>query len=110
MRKLTSVAAAFTLAMGTVLAVGAPADADTAGCVTKREFGRVAKGWSKARVHRVFDTRGTQSAFFGASSFSPAEEWREYRACRNPQYSMVQVDYEKRAGVWRVSDKTAFWG
>lgn len=78
--------------------------------MTKREFGRVAKGWSKARVHRVFDTRGTQTAFFGASPYSRAEEWREYRACRNPEWSMVEVDYEKRSGVWRVTDKTAFWG
>ncbi|HZC51408.1 MAG TPA: hypothetical protein VE441_02780 [Mycobacterium sp.] len=88
----------------------APAMADTPGCVTKAEFHSVAKGWSMTRVHNRFDTAGRQSWFFGATAYSAAEQGREYRACHHPTYSIIEVDYKKKSGTWRVTSKSAYWG
>lgn len=87
-----------------------PASADTAGCVTKTEFRAVSKGWSITRVYNRFDTHGHQTYFIGGSKYFPAEQGREYKSCTDPSFSTVEVDYKKRDGVWRVSDRFAYWG
>jgi hypothetical protein len=102
------VATAVALAPGIIVA--APAVADTPGCVTKAEFGAVAKGWSMKRVHNKFDTRGKQTWYMSGSKYFPAEQSREYRACVHPTWSSVNVDYAKKSGVWRVTSKYAYWG
>jgi hypothetical protein len=107
-RKFGSVLAGTVLVSGVVL-VGSPAQADTPGCVTKTEFRSVEHGWKKARVHRVFDTRGHQTYYDSGGAYSRPEQWREYRACFHPRWSSIEVDYVKRQGVWRVSLKSAFW-
>lgn len=87
------------------LAVTAPAaSADTPGCVSRAEFRRVEKTMQIARVHRIFDTSGKQTSVgFGYQS-------REYKACSDPKYGFVYVDYQRRDGTWRVTSKYAYWG
>jgi hypothetical protein len=104
MKRLGAVLATAALATAPVVAGAAPASADTAGCVTKTEFRKVRNGWSLNRVHNVFDTKGTQSMFFNGY------QSRDYKSCRNSEYALVSVDYEKRNGVWRVDSKFAYWG
>ena len=72
--------------------------------VTKTEFKKVRGGWSIKRVHNTFDTAGKQSLFMSGY------QSREYKACVKPSWSIIMVDYEKKAGVWRVSSKMAMWG
>lgn len=104
-RSLRAVAVTGALAMGVaVVSVPAVAQADTPGCVTKREFRKVHNGMSKTRIHRILDTRGKQSSIF--TSGGDRYESREYRSCRAPSWSMVSVDYENN----RVSGKFAYWG
>ena len=110
-KKFRSIVAATALAVAATSMIGVQsAQADTEGCVTKAEFGKVRKGWAIKRVHRVFDTAGKQSWFTDAypSLDIPAEQGREYRHCAS-QYSIVTVDFKKKSGVWRVSRKSAFW-
>jgi len=101
--------AAAALAAGTALApaLAAPAQADTPGCVSKAEYGKVRTGWSLARVHRLFDTAGSQIDYHPGSPGFPASQSRQYRGC--PAYSQVQVVYDKRNGVWRVTQRYAAW-
>ena len=101
MRRFGAVLATAALAVAPIMASAAPASADTEGCVTKTEFRKVSKGWALKRVHRVFDTAGKQSFFYSGY------QTRDYRPCRNPDFSFVMVDYEKRNGVWRVTSKSA---
>ncbi len=104
MRRFGAVLATAALAVAPIMASAAPASADTEGCVTKTEFRKVSKGWALKRVHRVFDTAGKQSFFYSGY------QTRDYKPCRNPDFSFVMVDYEKRNGVWRVTSKSAYWG
>ncbi len=103
-------AAAVAIAMLAGSVTFAPtASADTEGCVTRAEFRSVRNGWSADRVHRVFDTNGRQTYFYGGGPYSNPSQGRDYRACVQPRYSLVSVDYEKRRGVWRVTGKFAYW-
>ncbi|MBY9073639.1 hypothetical protein K1X13_02275 [Nocardioides sp. WL0053] len=104
MKRLGAILATAALAAAPVLVVAAPASADTPGCVTKTEFKKVREGWSIKRVHNTFDTAGKQSMFMSGY------QSREYKACVKPSWSIIMVDYEKKAGVWRVSSKMAMWG
>jgi hypothetical protein len=106
--------AAAVLSLTVLAPVGlaaSPAAADTETCVSRTEFRRVERGWSIARVRRVFDVTGRQSYFAsGEPSIDwPATQGREYRPCT--RYSYVSVDFEKyRGDVWRVTGKSAYWG
>jgi hypothetical protein len=102
-RKLVFVAAL----VGAVGLIGtAPALADTPGCVTKAEFRKVHKGDSMRRVHRIFDTKGKQTAYSSGGGY--AFQIRDYRGC--PQYSWVSISYERKSGgVWRLISKAAVW-
>ena len=102
MKRLGAVLGTVALAAAP-LAVAAPASADTENCVSRLEFKKVQKGWSMKRVHRVFDVGGKQYYFYSGY------QGREYRACQSPEYSIVNVDYVKKAGVWRVESKFAYW-
>jgi hypothetical protein len=93
----TLVAAIVGLGLGSV---AAPASADTAGCVTRAEFGNVSRGDSIAKVTRVFDTRGT------ITGQSDGYQTRSYRTCRRPQQGAVHIGYDRK----RLSYKHAMWG
>lgn len=102
--------AAFLLAVPTAMSA-APAQAHTVPCVSKTEFRQVVRGTTMARVHRIFDVSGVQEYFWGATPYSPAEQGRRYRACTHfyGSHGTVYVDYVRRAGVWKVTSKNAFW-
>ena len=102
----TATAAALAIAP---LTVAAPAQADTPKCVSKPEFKKVQKGWAISRVHRVFDVSGKQTSYMGGSAYYPASQSRDYKPCSS-QYGFVSIDYEKKSGVWKVTQKYAFWG
>ena len=81
------------------------AQADTAGCVSKKEYRHVHRGDSIRRVHRIFDTRGRLQEK-GTSGGYPAK-LRIYKACRSAPYPAVAVAYKKKAdGVWRLVAKS----
>lgn len=107
MRTTLAAIAASVALIATPILTAAPAQADTPGCVSRNEFGLVKKGWTKARVHRLFDTSGQQYYYSSAQYGFPAEQWREYDGC--PEYSWIDVDYVKRNGVWYVTSKDAIW-
>lgn len=88
--RMAFVAVVLTLAVvgGTVAVTAAPAEAARSkGVVTKAEFRQVKRGWTKARVHRVFDTRG-RFADGHAGGYT-----RAYRA-KNRKY-IVYVGFAK---------------
>ena len=86
-------------ALCTIMALGVvagPASGDTPGCVTRGEYKKVKKGWSKKRVKRVFDTGGKLFSDFSGTTT------RKYKACGG---GTVYVDYENG----RVTGKDAFF-
>jgi len=85
--------------IATGLLVAVPADADTPGCVTRNEFHKVERKWSKARVHRVFDSRGKIDG--------RVQTWqnRSYPTCAGDSTSEVELDYFRNDGVWRLARK-----
>lgn len=78
------------------------AQADTPGCVTRAEYRHVQRGFSKARVHHIFDTRGKFA--YGSSGYGFT---RDYKTCT--KYGSVSVDYKVRDGVARVTGKYGFF-
>jgi hypothetical protein len=79
------------------LAPAGPAQADTPGCVTKAEFGRVHNGMPKKKVHRIFDARGS------LTGLGPPEI-RHYEPCKAA--GIVQVAYNSNG---RVESKSGNW-
>lgn len=76
---------------------GAPAQADTPGCVTKGEFKRAKKGTPKAKVHRIFDTEGFDTGLGDL-------ETRHYDPCNAG--GVVQVTYRANG---RLKSKSGSW-
>lgn len=107
MKKLLAVGVA-GMALATSGAVVVPAQADTRGCVTKAEFRRVKLTHKMAFIHNVFDTRGRQTYIYSSDGYS--FQSRDYRACRHPKYSYLNVGYEYTNGAWRLTSKTSYWG
>jgi len=103
--KTVLVGLAAAAALATPLAVAAPANADTPGCVSRVEFRQVHQGMTKARVQSIFDTKG----FFvtgGGGGYV-----KGYKQCRNtvPRYWWCQANIEYAVNgrnVARVSIKT----
>lgn len=108
MKKCLTLALA-TLALAGLAATVTPAvdvaQADTAGCVSKREFKNVKRGFTKKRVHRIFDTKGKQFSWFNVGG--DTYESREYRACTVSFgiHGTVYMDYTNN----RVDSKMAIW-
>ena len=78
------------------LAVAAPAAADhnggyTPGCVTRSEFQRADRGWTKERTQRMFETSGRRTGF--NDSGGDRDEYRSYRVCRGGSVSINFDDY-----------------
>lgn len=74
--------------MAVPTAIAAPAEAAT-GCVTQREFAKVKKGMAKAKVHRVFGTKGKRDAIARSGGYT--SEVRSYRSCA--AYGAVAVSF-----------------
>jgi hypothetical protein len=86
--------------------MAAPASADSLNCVSRDEFPVVQPGWSKARVHRLFDIPGTRH------SLSDGAETRKYSACWTERVEdgtaplTVRYGYQSSDRTWRVVSKT----
>lgn len=95
---------ALSLAGTAAMITGAPAYADTPGCVTHKEYRAVHIGMAKKRVHHIFDTRGHQISAFtvGGDHY----ETREYKPCTDAQYGFVDIDYVNS----HVDSKFVYWG
>lgn len=97
---------ATVLVSGLFTALAPPAHSDTPHCVSRQEYRSVEKGWTRARVARVFDVPGVPTQVrrpFHA---------RFYRDCWRsaPEWDRVSVIYRFRNGAWRVVEKrTDFW-
>ena len=104
MKKLVGVASALIVSAGLVYAGGAPAQADSPGCVAKIEYRNVNRGMDKANVHHRFDTYGKQfsSYVIGGDHYQS----REYKPCTDRRYGFVWVDYKNG----HVTGKAAYWG
>jgi hypothetical protein len=99
MRRIT------TAAVGAALLIGgasvAPAAADTPGCASRHEFGRINKGMSVKQVKRIFDTRGELVSFSSGTAYFPRRAMRKYTTCQPGDWMVVHFQ-----GGW-VSSKTA---
>lgn len=81
-----------------VVSTAAPATAADS-CVSQREFASVKKGFSKAKVARVFGTKGSREAI--SRGYGVTIEIRSYRACT--RFGAVSVSFENG----RLSAKSA---
>ncbi len=79
------------------------AEADTQKCVTRAEYKRIERGFSIARVHHVFDTKGKFA--YGTSGYGFT---REYNPCKS-RFGYVTVDYKRKDGTARVTGKSAYF-
>jgi hypothetical protein len=90
--KPTAVAAAAgALLLSGMIAAPAPA-AVTHDCVSDHEFSLVKPGWTKDRVHRLFDVRGVRTSYSNFDGF--IDESRAYRACREPGATRMYIWYD----------------
>jgi hypothetical protein len=98
-------AAAATLVLGAWLLVpiqhaDAGASDKAERCVTRVEYRKVHDGMTKKRVHRIFDSAGTQTFLEGRY------ETRNYTPCTDRQFGWVNVSYKET----RVVAKQVYWG
>jgi hypothetical protein len=115
-RTITATIVAAVLALGAVIGIAAPASAAPARhakpCVTKPEYRKLHRGDSIAKVRRVFRFAGRQTYAISGDQYSPAMQGRDYRTCAG-HYGITgtaSVDFTKRHGVWRITDKSVGWG
>jgi hypothetical protein len=105
MKYVSAVVVALFVAAGFALPA-APAQADTPGCVTRKEYRKVKQGWTKARVDRRFDTDGNRVAIASSGAFKTSV-WN-YRACS--RLSAVSIAYDKHGThPWKELAKSAVW-
>lgn len=109
MRRADRVLAALLLALGlAVVPAAAQAGEDRGGttgpCVSRAEYRAVAYGWSKARVHNLFDTAGWRSNI--ETSRVGTQEHRKYNACDGGLAYIVQfTDWNRSAAGFEVTRK-----
>lgn len=87
--------------LAVLLGASVPATVSAAGgCVSRPEFRRVEIGMRKARVHRIFDTRGE------VIHLGPHREERAYDICPRYRGAVVFVTYRDN----RVDEKSWLLG
>ena len=86
------------LLMATLMFNVGPAAADTPGCVTRAEYGRVHDGMTRGKVHDIFDTKGTSLFENSGAVHNSAREYRMCAAWRAATGdSKVQIQYNNYA-------------
>jgi hypothetical protein len=107
-RLVARVVAACVVLMAT-LVMGGSAAADTPGCVTRAEYGRVHDGMTSGKAHDIFDTNGTSLFENPGAVHNSAREYRMCAAWRAATGdSKVQIQYNNYAthgGPQRVVHK-----
>lgn len=83
-----------TICTGGFAAATTPAAAKgSPGCVTSKEFAKVKKGTSKAKVAKIFETKGKREVISRAGGY--VMEVRSYDACT--QFGVVSVSFDNGA-------------
>lgn len=110
-KRLAALAATAMLAGGFTLAAPSVAQADgggdaassarPGGCVTRGEFRRAKKGMTKARVAKVFGTKGKRAAISSGGGYT--FEIRSYKTCT--PYGAVSIGFENG----KLSNKTGIF-
>jgi hypothetical protein len=82
-------------------------------CISKTEFSKIKKGYSIATVKRIVGGTGSQDLYnsgYPSLGIRPSQT-REHTQCGGSYgvHGFADVSYEKKAGVWRVTSKDAFW-
>lgn len=100
---LSAALCALGMPLSTLVVLAGPADANPPRCVSRNEFPIAQVGWSKTRVHRLFDTAGSRM------SLGDGIQRRQYTPCwdedRLGDAASVALVYRQQAGVWRVARK-----
>ncbi|GAB6899432.1 hypothetical protein [Kineosporia succinea] len=78
-------------------AVAADAAPKNKPCATVGEFGTVNVGMSKARVAKIFGTKGTRVSL-GKEGHGYTREVRQYKACKKPN-AVVRVSFDSGADL-----------
>lgn len=108
MKTLIRTLLAAVVLAGGGLAIAAPAGADTGDqrpCVTNREYNRISKGMTKARVQDIFDTKGT---FLFRNPGYVHNEAKEYRGCSGYIVQVQYNNYAAKGGPQRVVLKQTY--
>ncbi len=100
-KHIVHVVSAAAICAGLVATSVPAADAAPAGCVSQREFAQVKKGFTKAKVARVFGTNGKREAFSTGGGYT--FEIRSYKTCT--PYGSVAVGFsngklDNKSGVF----------
>jgi hypothetical protein len=102
---LAALALAATGALTVVDAAGGAASA-AGGCVSKAEYKKAHEGMTKAKIDRVFGTKGHREAGARAGAYR-SEVW-SYRPCT--QYSAVSLSFSGQgSGPLKMDAKSAVW-
>jgi hypothetical protein len=97
---------ATTAAVALSVVAPVPVATATSGCVTRAEYQKIHRGDTRARVHRVFDTRGKRESLVESDGFR--SEVRSYTTCS--EFSSVTIVFDKHGKrPWRVFSKSAVW-
>lgn len=95
------------IAVGLTALSPVPANADTAGCVTRSEFRKVDKGMTQERVRGIFDTNGRSTVIQTDPVTGVKRTKRLYITCGSGlTVRFAEVRYVKRSDSWRVSGKS----
>ena len=89
----TGIAAALALG-GAAAAEAAPKNKP---CVTMKEFAKVDVGMSKAKVAKIFGTKGTRESLVPVKH-GYTQELRSYKVCKEPT-ATVEVIFHSGAGL-----------
>ncbi|MBT0768453.1 hypothetical protein KIH74_05925 [Kineosporia sp. J2-2] len=87
-RALIAAGVVATLTLGG--AAAAEAAPKNKACVTVTEFGKVKPGATKARVAKIFGTKGTRESI-GPDGHGYTDEVRAYRACGAPNAEVTVI-------------------
>jgi hypothetical protein len=112
MRGVVRILSVLAFVVAGIFVAPTAAMADTPSYVSKTEFRRVHKGMGIKRVHRIFDVRGKQTAYYDGYKCGTrygwcAEQDREYRT--RGKWGYVSIDYVRKHGRWVVTSKHALW-
>lgn len=91
--------------LATVLAPTSATAADTPGCTTRAEFGRITVGMSMPRVVKILDTNGSSTGIVEGPGYDTTG--RLYRKCGTlPALASVNYQRPDDGGRWRVTSKS----
>lgn len=100
-KQLVALAAATTVILGGTTLIAPAANADTQGCVTRKEFRKAKPGMARKRVHNIFDTSGKRDGVYVAEGIHM--EMRSYNPCA--KNGMISVEFTDG----KLSSKSAYY-